>query len=83
MELDELIGQMTPEVHKNLRRAVEVGKWSDGTPLSQQQKEHSLEAVIAYEEKHMSEQDKVGYIDRGKKAKTDVCDDPQPLKLPE
>jgi hypothetical protein len=44
-------------VHENLRRAVEVGKWHDGTPLSQQQKEHSLEAVIAYEEKHMSEQD--------------------------
>jgi hypothetical protein len=68
MELDELISQMTPEVHENLRRAVELGKWSNGTPLTQQQKEHSLEAVIAYEEKYMSEQDKVGYIDRGKKS---------------
>jgi hypothetical protein len=83
MELDELISKMTPAVHENLRRAVELGKWNDGTPLTQQQKEHSLEAVIAYEKKHLSEQDKVGYIDRGKKTKTDTCDDPQPLKLPE
>jgi hypothetical protein len=83
MELDELISQMTPEVHENLRRAVELGKWSNGTPLTQQQKEHSLEAVIAYEEKYMPEQDKVGYIDRGKKAKTDICDEPQPLNLPD
>jgi uncharacterized protein YeaC (DUF1315 family) len=83
MELDELISQMTPEVHKSLRRAVEIGKWSNGTPLTQQQKEHSLEAVIAYEEKNISEQDKVGYIDLGKKAKTVIFDETQPLNLPD
>lgn len=79
MGFDELISQITPKVHASLRRAIELGKWTDGTPLSQQQKEHSLEVVIAYEAKHLLEQDRVGYIDKGEKAKTDVCDDTQPL----
>ncbi len=83
MELKDLIARMTPDIHANLRRAVELGKWSDGTPLTPQQKEHSLEAVIAYEALHTEEIDRVGYLDRGHKEPADECDDPQPLKLPE
>lgn len=51
MNIDALLAAMTPEVYERLRSAVETGKWPDGTPLSDQQKEHSLQAVMLYQSK--------------------------------
>lgn len=73
MDFEQLIGNITPEIHHNLKRAIELGRWPDGTRLSQQQKELSLQAVIAYESAHLSEQERVGYIDRGPKAEGESC----------
>lgn len=49
MTFDELIRTMTPEIHERLRRAVETRRWADGRPLSAEQMESSLQAVMAYE----------------------------------
>lgn len=51
MNIDALLAAMTPDVYERLRSAVETGKWPDGTPLSDQQKEHSLQAVMLYQSK--------------------------------
>lgn len=42
---------MTPHIYENLRTAVELGKWPDGTPLSDEQKSNSLQAVLMYQAK--------------------------------
>ncbi|WP_372965259.1 YeaC family protein [Marinobacter sp.] len=74
MTYDELIERLDPAVYRNLRQAIELGKWPDGRAISQEQRAICLEAVIFYENKHnIPEQERVGYLDRGEKAGT-ACD---------
>lgn len=51
MQPEQLIQSMTPEVYERLKTAVETGKWPDGTPLSDTQRETSLQAVMMYQAK--------------------------------
>ena len=79
LDYRQMIEAMTPEMYRSLKAAVELGKWPDGRRLTPEQREESLQAVIAWGERHLSEQERVGYIDVGHKA-GDVCDDPEPLR---
>lgn len=78
MKFDDLINSITPEAYQNLKRAVELGKWPDGTRLSQEQREQCMQAVIAYDAKHSSEDERIGHIDKGTKEEGEVCDSPNP-----
>lgn len=49
MNIDVMVNAMTPEVYDRLREAVETGKWPDGTPLSEDQKESSMQVVMLYQ----------------------------------
>jgi len=53
--IDELIDAMTPTIYENLKTAVELGKWGDGTRLTQEQVESCLQTIILYEAKHVDE----------------------------
>lgn len=81
MDYQQLIDSMSPEIFQSLRRSVEVGKWPDGKPLTPEQRENAMQAIIAWGEKHLPRQQRVGFIDKGRKA-GEVCDDPleKPLK---
>ncbi len=61
--LQALIDSITPEIHENLKTAVETGRWANGDKLSPQQVEHCLQAIIAYEARNLREEERVGYID--------------------
>lgn len=74
MDLEKLISNITPEIHRALKTAVEIGKWPDGRALTDEQRALCMEAVIHYDQRFVQEQDRVGYIDRGSKAKGDSCD---------
>lgn len=80
MDYHQLIDSMTPEVYRDLKRAVELGKWPDGRRLTPEQREHCLQAVIAWGQRNLPERERIGYIDRGHKA-GEVCDDPAPQPL--
>ncbi|MCB1668338.1 MAG: DUF1315 family protein [Porticoccaceae bacterium] len=87
MDLQQLISSITPEAYSKLRQAVEIGKWSDGTPLTSEQKENCLQAVIAYDAAFKQEEDRVGFIHTkkhshcGGEGKVEPSDDqPKPLK---
>lgn len=73
--LQDILAMMNPEVHMNLKTAVELGRWPDGRKLSAEQLEYCLQAIIAYEQEFLPEQQRVGYIDRTGLKKTE-CDDP-------
>lgn len=75
MDYQQMIETMTPELYRSLRRAVELGKWPDGRQLSAEQKQHAMQAVIAWGQRYLPESERVGYIDKGHKA-GDSCDDP-------
>ncbi|MCV2884237.1 DUF1315 family protein [Aestuariibacter sp. AA17] len=51
MNIDALLASVTPEIYQKLRTAVELGKWEDGTPLTQEQKDNTLHMVMLYQSK--------------------------------
>ncbi|EKE87037.1 YeaC family protein [Idiomarina xiamenensis] len=53
MQFDDMIRHMTPVVYQRLVAAVETGKWPDGVALTEQQKAHSLQLVMAYQARHI------------------------------
>lgn len=73
--LQTLIDSITPEIHENLKTAVEIGRWANGDKLTPEQLEHSLQAIIAYEARYLSEEQRIGFIDISRLKKS-VCDAP-------
>jgi len=60
--IDELIDGITPEIYQNLRSAIELGKWETGEPLSDEQKEYCMQAIIAYEHRHVPVERRTGFM---------------------
>ncbi len=63
-DFQQLIEQMDPSVHMNLKTAVELGRWPNGERLSSEQIEWCLQAIIAYEHRHLPAHERIGHIDR-------------------
>lgn len=57
-----LIQNITPEIYQSLKTAIETGKWADGRRLTQEQRELSLQALIAYETEHLPAEERSGYL---------------------
>lgn len=62
MNLEQLLDNISPEIYQNLKRAIELGKWPDGNKMSAEQRQLSMQAVIAYEHKHIPESERTAYI---------------------
>ena len=75
MELKDIVAAMTAETRENLALAVEIGRWPDGSKLSEQQKSSSLQAIIAWDSYYGEKTDepfrvqKGGVFNRGVKSK--------------
>jgi len=74
MNYHTLIETLSPEIYRNLMRAVELGKWPDGRALTPDQRQTCMQAMIAWGKLNLPEREQIGYIDLGHKA-GDVCDD--------
>jgi len=79
MNIKQLLDSITPDIYQRLKRAVEIGKWPDGSVLTDEQKALSMQAVIAYEASFPDDQ-KTGFVP----LKATVCgpkaSDKTPLK---
>lgn len=73
MDYQQLIDAMTPELYERMRRALEIGKWPDGTPLTGEQREQTMQAVIIWGERHLDTQERVGFINK-KEKEGELCD---------
>ena len=62
--LEELLKNITPDIHRLLKVAVELGRWENGEKLSEEQKALCLQAVIAYDEHFLIPEKRVGFISR-------------------
>ncbi|WP_166839595.1 YeaC family protein [Rheinheimera pleomorphica] len=49
MDFTALVQAMTPDTYEKLAEAVATGRWADGNRLSDAQREHSLQLVMAYQ----------------------------------
>lgn len=66
MKYEQLIENMTPDIYQSLKRAIELGKWPTGQKLSDEQRDICMRAVIVYDQKHLPEDQRTGFIDRTK-----------------
>ena len=73
MDYQQTIETMSPEIYHRLLRAVELGKWPDGKLLTDEQRTHSMQAIIAWGERHLSDRERVGFIQKKEKA-GEQCD---------
>ena len=52
MELKQLVSLMTPDNRAKLSLAVEIGRWADGTKLTEEQLSSTMQVLIAWEAYH-------------------------------
>lgn len=81
MDYLQLVETLSPDVYRNLLRSVELGRWPDGRPLTPEQRENAMQAIIAWGEMHLPEEERVGYINPRARSRED-CAVPEetPLK---
>jgi len=51
MNIDNLVQNITPELFERLQYGAATGKWPDGTPLSDEQKQQTVQLVMLYQAK--------------------------------
>lgn len=82
MNIEQMLAILNPEIVQKLKTAVEIGKWENGIALTKEQRQMSMQAVLAWEHTHLPEEQRTGYIDRGSKKEGEECDDePQPIRF--
>ena len=65
MSFEQAARNLTENVYQNLKQSLQLGKWPDGKPLSREQKEICMDAIITYElANDIPEGERVGYLDR-------------------
>ena len=55
--INEYAKNISSELYEKLKTAVETGKWLDGAALTEEQKAHSLQLVMAYQKEFNVEPD--------------------------
>ncbi|MFK8021761.1 MAG: YeaC family protein [Pseudomonadales bacterium] len=60
--LDQMLAELSSDGVENLRRAVEIGKWPDGKPVDAEQRGLCMQALIAWEQKNLPEEQRSGYM---------------------
>lgn len=73
------IQQMDRAVYDRLLESLATGRWPDGRSVTESQRRHAMQAVIAWGELYLPPEERVGFIDKGSKA-GGRSDEPAPLK---
>lgn len=87
MDYETLVARMDANTCEALKRAIETGKFPDGRRLTDEQRALCMEAVLAWEVRHLPPEQRTGYIDRGTKTEGEQCasddhaHDEQPLHI--
>lgn len=57
MDLISIVESMSLEMYERLKHAAETGKWPDGTPVEQAQRDSALQLSMAYQSQHLENTD--------------------------
>ncbi len=61
-QLDNSSGLISAEIYDRFRQAIELGKWPNGTPLTANQLEICMQAIIRHEYRHLPPEQRTGYV---------------------
>lgn len=72
----KLVDSLTPDIIERFTEAVETGKWPDGSPLSEEQRENCMQAIMLYNARHNASDEPftisaAGEIQTGKKMRSE------------
>ncbi|QIR14538.1 YeaC family protein [Shewanella aestuarii] len=56
-DINKVIDEMPEEVYQRLVSATELGKWEDGTVLSEAQRESTLQVIMLYQARKLEQTD--------------------------
>ncbi|GGI74539.1 hypothetical protein GCM10007978_10370 [Shewanella hanedai] len=56
-EINQIIDEMPELVYERLRSGVELGKWEDGTLLTAEQRESTMQLVMLYQARRLDQTD--------------------------
>ncbi|WP_394205319.1 YeaC family protein [Shewanella waksmanii] len=56
-DINKVIDDMPDEVYQSLLTAVEIGKWQDGTVLTQEQRDSTQQLVMLYQARRLNQTD--------------------------
>lgn len=57
MNLSDVVENMSLEMYERLKHAAETGKWPEGTPVEQAQRESAMQLSMAYQSRHLNSDD--------------------------
>ena len=62
MDFNDIQAALNPHVIERFKEAIATGRWADGRAVSPGQRETCLQAVIAWEAKHLPADQRVGFM---------------------
>jgi len=75
MDFQQLLDSITPDIYERFKKAIELGKWPDTRPLTEEQKNLCMQAIIAYEQQQqLPKEQRTGYVP----PKTTACNNDLP-----
>ena len=67
MDFKTIVSTMTPEIRDRFSYAVEIGRWADGTKVTDEQRATCMRAVIAWDASFAEETDEPFKVQKGGK----------------
>ncbi len=64
MDIQEFINNINPQLHQVLRQSLELGRLPDGRRFDAEEKALLLQALIAWEQNNIPEEQRIGYIEK-------------------
>lgn len=74
----DLIDSITPEMHGNLQRTVQLGRYPDGRRLTREEQADLLHTLLVWESKNLPEHQRSGYLNQKNCSSTDEPANTQP-----
>ena len=69
-DFTQVAQNLDAETYQRLKQAIELRKWPNGERLNDEQLATSMQAVIAYEAKHIPEHQRTGYMEQSCESKS-------------
>jgi uncharacterized protein len=63
MNFNDLSKDMTADTYQALKTALELSKWENGSKVTKDQQSLIMEAIILWEQKNVSEEQRTGFIE--------------------
>jgi uncharacterized protein len=54
MDILQVVDNMSNEMYERLKHAAETGRWPEGTPVEQAQRDSALQLSMAYQSRHLN-----------------------------